>query len=205
MMLAGGLWSPFGVGRFSGGLNGIDEILERDQFTLQELLNHDEIIQECKYMNGALIRFLSSRSVIEQLVKYVVAEPPAPINHEENHEEAPEVKYPYIASELFACEVSLMLDVLFDDWSLLDCLFSLLDRPAPLDPAQAGYFRKVVQVLIQRKYQALVEYCAARGIITKLVNHIGLYSVMELLIMLGWDDGLGNNTNKLTEKTGVKY
>ena len=24
-----------------------------------------------------------------------------------------------------------------------------------------------------------------------MVNHIGLYSIMELLIMIGWDDGLG--------------
>ncbi len=24
-----------------------------------------------------------------------------------------------------------------------------------------------------------------------MVDHIGLYSVMELLIMIGWDDGLG--------------
>jgi len=29
------------------------------------------------------------------------------------------------------------------------------------------------------------------GIIDKMVNHIGLYSIMELLIMIGWDDGLG--------------
>jgi hypothetical protein len=30
-----------------------------------------------------------------------------------------------------------------------------------------------------------------RGIVQKLVEHIGLYSIMELLIMIGWDDGLG--------------
>ncbi len=75
-----------------------------------------------------------------------------------------------------------MLDVLFEDWNLLDELFSLLDRAPPLDPAQAGYFRKVVQVLIQRKYGQLIEYCSNRGVIGKLVRHIGLYSVLPLTL-----------------------
>ena len=46
-------------------------------------------------------------------------------------------------------------------------------------------------VLIQRKYDSLVKYIQSHGIIDKLVTHIGLYSIMEILIMIGWDDGLG--------------
>ena len=36
-----------------------------------------------------------------------------------------------------------------------------------------------------------MQFIQGRGIVEKLVNHIGLYSIMELLIMIGWDDGLG--------------
>ena len=100
-------------------------------------------------------------------------------------------KYPYVASELFACEVVSMLDVLFEHPELLDLLFSFLDHPAPMDPSHASYFRKVMVVLIQRKYDNLVKYIQSHGIIDKLVTHIGLYSIMEILIMIGWDDGLG--------------
>ena len=46
-------------------------------------------------------------------------------------------------------------------------------------------------VLIQRKYDSLVKYIQSHGVIDKLVAHIGLYSIMEILIMIGWDDGLG--------------
>jgi hypothetical protein len=62
-------------------------------------------------------------------------------------------KYPYVCSELFACEVMSMLDVMFEHPDLLELLFSFLDRRPPLDPSGAGYFRKVVVVLIQRKYE----------------------------------------------------
>ena len=60
-----------------------------------------------------------------------------------------------------------------------------------MDPSHASYFRKVMVVLIQRKYDSLVKYIQSHGIIDKLVTHIGLYSIMEILIMIGWDDGLG--------------
>ena len=100
-------------------------------------------------------------------------------------------KYPYVASELFACEVVSMLDVLFEQPQLLQLLFSFLDHAPPMDPSHASYFRKVMVVLIQRKYDALVRYIQSHAIIDKLVQHIGLYSVMEILIMIGWDDGLG--------------
>lgn len=171
-----------------------------------------------------------------------------------------EQKFPYLASELFACEVPSMLDVIFDDGEtlsrrdsvsvsanstsaalenvaedaspdaeskdaaasaasaaasstssppasavsalspsaasasassssprrlpILDLLLSFLDQPAPIDPAHASYFRKVMVVLIQRKYDPLVKYMAAHGTLDKLLTHIGLYSMMELCIMV---------------------
>ena len=41
----------------SGGMGGggLDELLERDDITLEEILSHDDVIQECKYMNTQLI------------------------------------------------------------------------------------------------------------------------------------------------------
>lgn len=172
-----------------------------------------------------------------------------------------EQKFPYLASELFACEVPSMLDVIFDDGEalsrrdsvsvsatststlekvaedapaeeskqdaaasaasaaassttsppasavsatspasasspssssapsarrlpILDLLLSFLDQPAPIDPAHASYFRKVMVVLIQRKYEPLVKYMSAHGTLDKLLRHVGLYSMMELLIMI---------------------
>lgn len=54
-MLQGSFWTAFGA-RFGGpASSGLDEILERDHVELEDLLDHDDVIQECKYMNAQLI------------------------------------------------------------------------------------------------------------------------------------------------------
>jgi hypothetical protein len=55
MNLAGSFWvNAFGT-HLGNQASPIDAILERSDFTLQELLAQDDIIQECKALNGALI------------------------------------------------------------------------------------------------------------------------------------------------------
>jgi hypothetical protein len=52
--MQGSFWSAFGV-RFGGGSSGIDEVLEKENCTIEDVLAHDDVIQECKYMNAPLI------------------------------------------------------------------------------------------------------------------------------------------------------
>ena len=108
----------------------------------------------------------------------------SPVHYKNQH------KFPYMCSELLCGEVGNVVEVLVGDERLLLMLFSLLQRPPPLDPSSVSYFRKVLQVLIQRKYGELVSFCAHYSILDGLLRHLGLYSIMELLIMLGWDSGL---------------
>jgi len=92
-----------------------------------------------------------------------------------------------------------MLDVLMENTDLMDLLFSFLSTNLPpLDPCYVSYFRKVVVVLIQRKYEPLLLYMQSHpNTVDSLVHHIGLYSVMELLIMIGWDDGMGQQQHAI--------
>ncbi len=75
---------------------------------------------------------------------------------------------------------------------LLDLLFSFLDQKPPIDPSNSSYFCKVVVVLITKKHPQLINYIQRTNQLEKMLTHIGLYSVMELLIRIGWDDGGGN-------------
>lgn len=54
----------------------VETILDKDNFTLDELLDEDEIIQECKALNARLINFLRERPQVEQLIRYIVEEAP---------------------------------------------------------------------------------------------------------------------------------
>jgi hypothetical protein len=54
-MNSGSFWTAFGV-KFN---NGIDDLLEKENVTLEELLAHDDVIQDCKYVNAHLIELYS--------------------------------------------------------------------------------------------------------------------------------------------------
>ncbi|KAL5977133.1 hypothetical protein ACLOJK_021475 [Asimina triloba] len=87
----------------------VDSILDKDNYTLEELLDEDEIIQECKALNGRLINFLRERSQVEQLLRYIVEEAP------EDAEKRRTFKFPFIACEIFTCEVDIILKTLVED------------------------------------------------------------------------------------------
>ena len=54
---------------------------------------------------------------------------------------------------------------------------------------EGAYFCKVFIVLSIKKREPFIEYIRTHGVLDKLLNHLGVYSVMELLIRIGWDDG----------------
>ena len=62
------LWGDGGL--FSN--NPVQDVLDREEgFTLDDLLDEDELIQEVKHLNTKLITFLSQRETVSKLVEYV--------------------------------------------------------------------------------------------------------------------------------------
>lgn len=61
--------------RFGGyaNISTIDTILDKPDFTLEELLNESDLIQELKQHNTKLIEYLREDKVLESLLEYVVA------------------------------------------------------------------------------------------------------------------------------------
>ena len=55
----------------------VEAILDRGDFTLADLLDEDDVIQEARALNGRLVSFLSKRETVRQLVDYIVEPPPA--------------------------------------------------------------------------------------------------------------------------------
>eukprot|EP00268_Persea_americana_P065761 TRINITY_DN8842_c0_g1_i8.p1 TRINITY_DN8842_c0_g1~~TRINITY_DN8842_c0_g1_i8.p1 ORF type:complete len:116 (+),score=24.47 TRINITY_DN8842_c0_g1_i8:342-689(+) len=87
----------------------VDSILDKKNYTLEELLDEDEIIQECKALNGRLINFLRERAQVEQLLQYIVEESP------DAGEKRRTFKFPFVACEIFTCEVDIILKTLVED------------------------------------------------------------------------------------------
>ncbi|URE22657.1 serine threonine-protein phosphatase 6 regulatory subunit [Musa troglodytarum] len=167
----------------------VDAILEKENFTLEELLDEDEIIQECKALNTRLINFLREKTQVERLLRYIVEEPP------EGADNKHVFKLPFIACEIFICEVDIILRTLVEDVQLMDLLFSFLKPDHPHSTFLAGYFSKVVICLMMRKTGPLLNYIQGHPeMISQLVDLIGITSIMEVLIrLIGADENMHSN------------
>ncbi|KAJ0021531.1 hypothetical protein Pint_32158 [Pistacia integerrima] len=130
----------------------VESVLDKENFTLEELLDEEEIIQECKALNSRLINFLRDRAQVEQLLRYIVEEAP------EDAESKRAFKFPFIACEIFTCEIDVILKTLVEEDELMDLLFSFLEPNRPHSALLAGYFSKVVVCLMLRKTVPLMNY-----------------------------------------------
>ncbi|OMO67451.1 SIT4 phosphatase-associated protein family [Corchorus capsularis] len=162
----------------------VESILDKENFTLEELLDEEEIIQECKALNSRLINFLRDRAQVEQLLRYVVEEPP------EDADSKRAFKFPFIACEIFTCEIDVILKTLVEEEELMNLLFSFLEPNRPHSALLAGYFSKVVVCLMLRKTVPLMNYVQVhQDVFRQLVDLIGITSIMEVLVRLvGADD-----------------
>lgn len=167
----------------------VDTILDKENFTLEELLDEDEIIQECKALNTRLINFLRDKAQVEQLLRYIVEEVP------EDSEKKRSFKFPFIACEIFTCEIDIILRTLVEDEELMDLLFSFVRPGHPHSTLLAGYFSKVVICLMLRKTSPLMNYVQEHpDIVVHLVDLIGTTSIMEVLIrLIGADETIYSN------------
>ena len=63
-----------------------------------------------------------------------------------------EFKYPYLACEIFCCEIDAVFQTLVDDdCALFARVMSFLDPPGPLNPMLASYFSKTVGCVVARR------------------------------------------------------
>tara|TARA_R110002050_G_scaffold256568_7_gene395553 strand:+ start:1139 stop:1564 length:426 start_codon:yes stop_codon:yes gene_type:complete len=134
-------WRTFGFHTVSA----VENILERDSFTLEELLDEDELLQECKSQNQKLLDYLLQTETLEKLLFYLTTEP------EPDAESKTRQKYPYLACEILCLEVWEICEAIYDNTKLLDQLWAFLDQPPPLSPKTASYVCRVAGVLLQRK------------------------------------------------------
>ncbi|XP_042403681.1 serine/threonine-protein phosphatase 6 regulatory subunit 3-like isoform X1 [Zingiber officinale] len=173
---------------FSQG-SPVESILDKENFTLEDLLDEDEVIQECKAQNSRLIDFLKEKSQVEKLLRYIVEEPL------EDADKRHVFKFPFIACELFTCEVDILLRTLVEDEELMDTLFSFVKPDRPHSTLLAGYFSKVVICLMMRKAGQFFIYMQGHlEIIHQLVDLIGITSIMEIIIrLIGADENLHHN------------
>ncbi|KAG2617061.1 hypothetical protein PVAP13_3NG178209 [Panicum virgatum] len=136
-----------------------------------------------------VVSSLRDKSQVEQLLRYIVENVP------EDSEKKRSFKFPFIACEIFTCEIDIILRTLVEDVELMDLLFSFVKPDHPHSTLLAGYFSKVVICLMLRKTAPLMNYVQEHpDIVVQLVDLIGITSIMEVLMrLIGADETIYSN------------
>ncbi|TYI57085.1 hypothetical protein E1A91_D11G255100v1 [Gossypium mustelinum] len=133
-----------------------------------------------KYLLNLLtLKSLRDRSQVEQLLQYIIEEPLEDADNKRSF------KFPFIACEIFTCEIDVILRTLAEEGELMNLLFSL-EPNRPHSALLAGYFSKVVVCLMLRKTVPLMNYVQVhQDVFCQLVDLIGITStIMEVLVRL---------------------
>ncbi|XP_022101948.1 serine/threonine-protein phosphatase 6 regulatory subunit 3-like isoform X2 [Acanthaster planci] len=157
----------------------VDTLLEKEDVTLMELLDEDDILQECKAQNKKLIDFLIRTEVMDELISYITKEPSGEL------EEQLQYKHPNMACELLTSEVGAISDKLAETESAMNALWSFLDHEPPLNPLLASFFSKTIGSLLVRRPEVVIDHLKSKdNSISILLNHLGTSAIMDLLLRL---------------------
>lgn len=159
--------------------SNLADILEKDDFSLEELLVEDDLLQEIKSRNAALLGFLSTTDTITAMVNYVTI-PAKPDAGDEVY-----YKFPYMSCEVFCSEIPSVLKVLVEheDGKYFTKLLSVLDSDGPLNHYLAGYLEKILDMLFRQMTIPVMMYLNGRGlpVFEKFLKHVDNYSVMQIV------------------------
>uniref|UniRef100_A0AAQ5XIZ6 Protein phosphatase 6, regulatory subunit 3 n=1 Tax=Amphiprion ocellaris TaxID=80972 RepID=A0AAQ5XIZ6_AMPOC len=157
----------------------IDTLLEKEDVTLTEVMDEDDVLQECKAQNHKLVDFLLRPQCMEDLVTFITQEPSTDV------EEKVKYKYPNISCELLTSDVSQINDRLGEDEKLLMKLYGFLQNEPPLNPLLASFFSKVLSILIGRKPEQIVDFLRKQeDFVDLMIKHIGTSAIMDLLLRM---------------------
>ncbi|XP_053308544.1 serine/threonine-protein phosphatase 6 regulatory subunit 1 isoform X2 [Spea bombifrons] len=157
----------------------VDTLLERENVTLFELLEEEDVLQECKVMNRKLVEFLVQPQHMEELVTCITEEPSDDVDEKLRY------KYPSVSCEILTADVSQINDALGEDESLLKRLYGFLQNNENLNPLLASFFSKVMGILINRKTEQIIAFLRKKDdFVSLLLQHIGTSAIMDLLLRL---------------------
>ncbi|XP_036068309.1 serine/threonine-protein phosphatase 6 regulatory subunit 2 isoform X3 [Oryzias melastigma] len=157
----------------------LEALLDKEDVTLTELMDEEDVLQECKAQNRRLLLFLCQDNCMQELVRLITTEPPA------GAEETKRFKYSNIACELLTCDVGMINEKLGSDESLLETLYAFLEQPSALNPLLASFFSKTIGNLITRKTEQVISFLRKKdGFLSLVLEHIDTSAMMDVLLRL---------------------
>ncbi|PFH48504.1 hypothetical protein AMATHDRAFT_65352 [Amanita thiersii Skay4041] len=162
--------------------SAIDSLLDKEDVSLEAILDEDDLLQECKSQNTRLINYFQRVDVLHRLLGYVTGQI--------ENEERGRFKYPYVATEVLCSEIWSIVETCVNHENQLLVPFweTVLDRSAEDMKTQmvmASHFVKVTSVFLGKKPMEMLAFIKAQPLIVeKLLRHIETPSFVDLLIRI---------------------
>ena len=125
--------------------SAIDSIFEKETFTLEELLNSEELLQECKAKNQKLLDFILLPENLEKLFGFLMDD----TQSDDVDQRRP--NYPHIVTEILCLDICDILNAIFEDSKLLDKIWSFFDAENHFAKQNGNYICRVAGHLLQKK------------------------------------------------------
>ncbi|KAF3930821.1 hypothetical protein ABW19_dt0200207 [Dactylella cylindrospora] len=110
---------------------------------------------------------------------------PAMTDIEREKAEKTRLKYSYVSCEVLSSEAWSICEALMDNLENLRMFWKFLERPAPLDPLQAGYFTKVNETLFDKKTGEMMDFFKSiENIVPMMLKHIDTPLIMDLILKI---------------------
>lgn len=154
----------------------IDTLLDKENVTLKELIEEEDILQECKAQTKKLLDFLIRPEVLDEMVTMIITEP------SDEGEERLRYRYANRACEMLTFDIAQINDALVGDETLLVKLYNFLTTDEPLNPLLASFFSKTMGVLITKKPELMYEFLKERDFVTLILKHLNTSAIMDLLL-----------------------
>ncbi|XP_017010626.2 serine/threonine-protein phosphatase 6 regulatory subunit 3 [Drosophila takahashii] len=123
----------------------IEALLEKENSTLEEFLDEEDILQECKTQKKNLVNYFTRPEVIRRLVELITTEPSEDVPMSQRF------RYANMSCEILTLGLPSLDEKLLTDAETLQLLYSYLEKEPPLNPLLSSFFSKTFSMLFTKK------------------------------------------------------
>ncbi|KAJ8092425.1 sporulation-induced protein [Marasmius tenuissimus] len=159
----------------------IDSLLNKEDVSLESILDQDDLLQECKSQNTRLIDYFQRVDVLQRLFGYVTGQIEG--------DEGGRFKYPYVATEVLCSEIWSIVETCVNEHQQILAPFweTVLEKSPEEMKTQlvmASHFSKITSIYLAKKPTEMFEFLQSMPDVLGLLKHIGNPSFVDVLIRI---------------------
>lgn len=167
----------------------IDNLLDRENVTLIELLDEDQLLNELIHRNENLIQFLCKDDILKEMIDFITTDSTYTEHSLDDSEEFNRIQLRYKranqVTELLNTDNEEVSKKLVESEDLLNQLMSILENTKTLNPLLACFFSKIVGSLLKQHPEETWNYLKNReNLISDIIRHMQTSGIADFIMRM---------------------